>query len=385
MVDEIPLSRPDITDLEVEAVTSALRSGRLSIGPMSETLETLVASRTDRRFGVSCSSGTAALHMALIAMGVGPGDEVITTPFSFVASANAALYVGATPVFVDLCPKSLNMEPELVKGAITRRTRAIIAVEAFGNPQYMHEYRAIADRHDLAMLEDSCEGLGGRLGATPIGKFGHAGVFGFYPNKQITTGEGGMVVTDDERLAEVCRSLRNQGRPARTMGGASGSWLVHERMGFNYRLSEIQAALGVAQMKRLDSLILARQATAQKYVERLLDHEHLILPTVSPEVFMSWFVFVVRLSDRFTSEERDRMIDGMRRHDVGAAPYFPCIHLQPYFRERFGYREGAFPIAERVSGRTIALPFFSGLSDRDADFVVQTLDLMIARESIRRT
>lgn len=385
MVDEIPLSRPDITDLEVNAVVAALRSGRLSIGPAAESFETLVAARTGRLHAVSCSSGTAGLHMALIAMGVGPGDEVVTTPFSFVASANCALYVNATPVFVDICPKSLNMDPDQVRRAITPRTKAVIAVETFGNPEYMNEYRAIADRYEVKLLEDSCEGLGGRLGERPIGSFGHAGVFGFYPNKQVTTGEGGMIVTDDDRLVEICRSLRNQGRPSKTMGGASGSWLVHERLGFNYRLSEIQAALGVAQMKRLDDLVAARQAAARKYVERLLDHEHLILPTVSPDAFMSWFVFVVRLSDRFTSEERDRIIDGMRRHDVGAAPYFPCIHLQPFYRERFGFEDGAFPIAERVSGRTIALPFYGGLSDRDADFVVQTLDLMISRENIRRT
>lgn len=385
MLEEVPLSRPDITDLEVNAVVATLRSGRLSIGPVSENFEALVATCAGRREAVSCSSGTAGLHMALLAMGVGPGDEVITTPFSFVASANVILYVGARPVFVDICPKTLNMDPAQVQRAITSRTKAIIGVETFGNPAYMDEYRAIADRHEIKLLEDCCEGLGGRLGERPIGSFGHAGVFGFYPNKQITTGEGGMIVTDDDRLADICRSLRNQGRAPRSVGGSVGSWLHHERLGYNYRLSEIQAALGVAQMKRLDELIARRQNIAQKYIERLLDHQHLILPTVDPRTFMSWFVFVVRLSDQYTHEERDRIIEGLHRHDVGAAPYFPCIHLQPYFRERFGYSEGAFPIAERVSSRTIALPFYTALTDRDIDFVAQTLDLMISRENIRRT
>ncbi len=385
MLEDIPLSEPDITELEIGLVERALRSRRLSIGPMAEEFEALVAKRAGRRHGVACSSGTAGLHMTLAAMGIGPGDEVITTPFSFIASANVILYVGATPIFVDVCPKTLNMDPQAVRRAIGPRTKAILAVEAFGNPAYMPEYRAIADAHEIRMIEDSCEGLGGRHGERPIGSFGHAGVFGFYPNKQITTGEGGMVVTDDERLAEVCRSLRNQGRASATMGGATGSWLAHERLGYNYRLTEMQAALGIGQMRRLDELLEKRTRVARGYIERLLDHEHVILPTVDPATNMSWFIFVVRLSERFSAEERDRIIDGMRRHDVGCAPYFPCIHLQPFYRERFGFREGMFPIAERISQRTLALPFYTRLSERDMDFVVQTFDLMISRESLRRT
>lgn len=385
MLEDIPLSEPDITELEIGLVERALRSRRLSIGPMAEEFESLVARRAGRRHAVACSSGTTGLHMILVAMGIGPGDEVITTPFSFIASSNAILYVGATPVFVDICPKTLNMDPEGVKRAIGKRTKAILAVEAFGNPTYMPEYRALADRYEIRMIEDCCEGLGGKFGDRPIGSFGHAGVFGFYPNKQITTGEGGMVVTDDDRLAEICRSLRNQGRAPATMGGATGSWLAHERLGYNYRLSELQSALGVGQMLRLDELLEKRQRVARTYIERLLDHEHVILPTVDPMTFMSWFVFVVRLSERFSRDDRDRIIDGMRRHDVGSAPYFPCIHLQPFYREKFGHREGMFPIAERASQRTLALPFYNRLNERDIDFVVQTLDLMIARENLRRT
>ena len=385
MVEEIPLSEPDITSAEIAMVEAALRSRRLSIGPMAESFESLVAARTGRRHAVSCSSGTTGLHMVLSAMGIGPGDEVITTPFSFIASSNPILYVGATPVFVDIDPKSLNMDPELVERAVTPRTKAIMAVETFGNPRFMPEYRAIAAKHEIRMIEDCCEGLGGRLGERAIGSFGHAGVFGFYPNKQITTGEGGMVVTDDERLADLCRSLRNQGRKVGSVGGATGSWLSHERLGYNYRLSELHAALGVAQMRRLDELLEKRQTVARLYIERLMAHPEIILPTIDPGVFMSWFVFVVRLSDRYGHEERDRIIEGMHRHDVGAAPYFPCIHLQPFYRERFGYRPGAFPVAERVSQRTIALPFFNRLTARDVDFVIQTLDLMLSREDLSRS
>ncbi|MBL8745056.1 MAG: DegT/DnrJ/EryC1/StrS family aminotransferase [Phycisphaerae bacterium] len=381
MVDEIPLSEPDITDLEVAMVERVLRSKRLSIGPVNEQFEKTVAARTGRGHAVSCSSGTAGLHMLMLAMGIGPGDEVVTTPFSFIASSNCILYVGAKPVFVDICPKSLNMDPQRVEDAITPRTKAILAVETFGNPAFMPDYRAIAARHEIRMIEDSCEGLGGKYRGKPVGSFGHAGVFGFYPNKQITTGEGGMIVTDDDRIADLCRSYRNQGRGV--MGGVTGSWLAHDRLGYNYRLSEIQAALGVAQMRRLDEIVEQRQRVARLYMEQLLDLPDIILPTVDHDTFMSWFVFVVRLSDRFSQDERDRIIEGLHRHDVGAAPYFPCIHLQPFYRE-LGFKEGMFPVAESVSRRTLALPFFNRLTEKNIEFVVQTLSLMMSREGLKR-
>ncbi|MBL0926660.1 MAG: DegT/DnrJ/EryC1/StrS family aminotransferase [Phycisphaerales bacterium] len=385
MLEEIPLSRPEITDADVHMVTSALRSGRLSIGPMQEVFENIVASECGRRHAVACSSGTAGLHMVLLAMGIGPGDEVVTTPFSFIASSNCILYAGAKPVFVDIDPKSLNMDPDLVEAAITPRTKAILAVECFGNPKHMDAYRAIAARHEIRLIEDCCEGLGGRHGDRPIGSYGHAGVFGFYPNKQITTGEGGMVVTDDERLANLCRSLRNQGRPVGQATGGVGTWMQFERLGYNYRMPELNAALGVAQARRLGEIVGKRQRVAQRYIERLLGNPDLIVPTIDDRTFMSWFVFVVRLTDRYSAEERNRIIEGMHRHDVGAAPYFPCIHLQPFYREKFGFKPGDFPIAERVSQRTIALPFYTGLTERDQEFAAATLELMINRENIRRT
>ncbi|MBK7404438.1 MAG: DegT/DnrJ/EryC1/StrS family aminotransferase [Phycisphaerales bacterium] len=385
MHEEIPLSRPDITVHEEEYVLRALRSGRLSQGPMVAEFERLVAERAGCSQGVAVNSGTDGLHLVLRALGVGPGDEVVTTPFSFVASSNAILMVGATPKFVDICPTSLNMDPAKVEQAIGPRTKAILAVEAFGNPTHMDTYASIAARHEIPLIEDCCEALGTRHKGRPCGHFGRAGVFGFYPNKQITTGEGGMIVTDDPRLADTCRSLRNQGRPIPKSGaGALGVWLQHERLGYNARLDELSAALGVAQMQRLDELVAARQRVARTYLTHLLHRQELVLPTVDSQSEVSWFVFVVRLTTGWGRDERDRIIASLRRHDVGAADYFPCIHLQPFYREMFGYRDGAFPIAESVSQRTIALPFFTRMSDREISFVVQTLELMLEREKLSR-
>ncbi|MDQ7014607.1 MAG: DegT/DnrJ/EryC1/StrS family aminotransferase [Planctomycetota bacterium] len=397
MVEEIPLSRPDIGRDEERLVLEVLRSGRLSQGPFLEEFEELVADRAGCRHAVGVSSGTDGLLLVLRALGIGPGDEVITTPFSFVASANVILMVGATPRFVDICPSSLNLDPKLIEAAIGPRTKAILAVEALGNPTHMDACAAIAGRHEIPLIEDCCEALGTTHKGRRCGSFGRAGVFGFYPNKQITTGEGGMIVTDDERLADACRSLRNQGRPIPRRGEPGphgpngphgprglGTWLAHERLGYNCRLSELNAAVGVAQMRRLDDLIAARQRVARSYMSRLMGREELILPTVDSETAMSWFVFVVRLATGWGREERDRIIQSLHRHDVGAANYFPCIHLQPYFRELFEYAPGAFPIAESVSSRTIALPFSTQMTEREIGFVVQTLELMIEREGMGR-
>jgi perosamine synthetase len=388
---EIPLSRPDISELEEELVLQVLRSGRLAIGPMQEEFERLCAEASGCRYGVACSSGTSGLHLVMRSLGIGPGDEVITTPFSFIASSNCILFVGAKPVFVDICPKTLNMDPDRLEAAITPRTKAILAVETFGNPVYMDQYAAIAARHELPLIEDCCEALGATYRGRKAGSFGRVGVFGFYPNKQITTGEGGMVVTDDARVADMCRSMRNQGRPlgmaavTSTGGSPTGSWLKHERLGYNYRLSEVNAALGVAQMRRLPEIVKKRQQVANSYIKRLAGVSDLIMPTIAPETEMSWFVFVVRLATSYTPEERDRIIAGIRRHDVGASDYFPCIHLQQFYQEQHGFRPGMFPIAETVSGRTIALPFHNNLPQRDIDYVAQTLELMLSRENLKRS
>ncbi|MCK4871898.1 MAG: DegT/DnrJ/EryC1/StrS family aminotransferase [Phycisphaerales bacterium] len=384
--DEIPLSRPDVTELEIELVAAVLRSGRLALGPMQERFEQLVADRAGCEYGIAVSSGTAGLHMALLALGIGPGDEVITTPFSFIATANAILYVGATPVFVDIDRVSLNMDPHKIEQAVTPRTKAILAVEAFGNPAQMDTIAAIAGKHEIPLIEDCCEGLGGSLKGRPIGSFGRVGVFSFYPNKQITTGEGGMIVTDDDRLADICRSLRNQGRGAKDVSwrNPTGAWLEHVRLGYNYRMSEIHAALGVGQMRRLDVILEGRERVARRYFERLIGNSDIIMPTISPYTRMSWFVFVVRLASDFTAQERDRIIADMRRHDIGAANYFPPIHHQPLYRELLCDAPPHLPVCESVSQRTLALPFHSQLTDREIDLVIQTLEVILRREGLRR-
>ncbi|MEM8781552.1 MAG: DegT/DnrJ/EryC1/StrS family aminotransferase [Planctomycetota bacterium] len=389
-MSDLPLSQPDVTQREIDAVTEVLRSGRLSLGPMQERFEDLVAIRSDRSQGVAVSSGTAGLHLVLLALGIGLGDEVITTPFSFIASANCILMVGATPVFADVCPRSLNLDPKQAEAKITDRTKAIVAVEVFGNTTHMASLEQLARKHDLALIEDCCEALGGvAAGGRKVGSFGRAGVYGFYPNKQVATGEGGMIVTDDERLATACRSLRNQGRSVDAHAGSDnsvGSWLAHERLGYNYRLSEIAAALGVAQMERLDEMLEARRRVARSYMERLMDWDDLVLPTMEPgsEDDMSWFVFVVRLAASYGHVERDRVIAGMKRHEIGASNYFPCIHLQPFYREQFGFKPGDFPLAERASQRTIALPFFNRMDDTQIELVCHTLKVMIQREQLLR-
>jgi perosamine synthetase len=348
----------------------------------------MVAERCNRRHGVAVSSGTAGLHLCLLALGVGPGDEVITTPFSFVASANVILMVGAKPVFVDIDPVSLNLDPSKLESAITPRTKAIIPVEVFGETRHMRRIAQIARAHEIAVLEDCCEALGGECDGVCCGGFGRAGVFGFYPNKQITTGEGGMIVTDDDRLADVCRSLRNQGRSTgahKTKTGhaaETGSWLAHERLGYNYRLSEIACALGIAQMQRLDEMLHARRQVASLYMRRLMDLEHVVLPDVQPNEVAerSWFVFVLRLASEFGTEQRDRIIAGLKRHDIGASNYFPCIHLQPFYREQLGFKPGDFPLSESISERTIALPFHTQMTVQQVDLVCKTLRVMIDRE-----
>src|SRR5258706_11974127 len=291
----------------------------------------------------------------MIAAGMKPGDEVITTPFSFVASANCILYVGAKPVFVDIDPKTLNIDLSRVAAKITSKTRGIVGVEVFGHPGGMPELEQIAQKNELVLIEDACEGLGGMAGKRPIGSFGRASIFGFYPNKQITTGEGGMIVTDDGNFANACRALRNQGREGM-------SWLGHQRLGYNYRLSEINAALGGAQMQRLEEMTENRHKVAVQYIQRLMTSKFVIVPTILENTVMSWFVFVVRLNDLFEIWDRDGAIKEIRAEGIGCSNYFPPIHFQPYMWELLGHKAGDFPVCEHVANRTIALPFFGKLT-----------------------
>ena len=377
----IPLAKPDITAREVEAVVDVLNSGTLSIGPRIEAFERGCAKVAGRRHAIGVSSGTAGLHCAMIAAGVGPGHEVITTPFSFVASANCVLYVGAKPVFVDVDPKTLNIDVDKVAAAITPRTKAIVAVECFGHPGGMIELEQLAQRHELILVEDACEGFGGYVatpsGDRPIGSFGRAGVFAFYPNKQITTGEGGMIVTDDDTFAATCRALRNQGREGM-------AWLAHQRLGYNYRLSEIHAAIGLVQVNRLAEILEARRRVAQQYIERLMTNRYLILPTLQHETHMSWFVFVVRLNDLFEPGDRDELMRLLKAEGIACQNYFPPIHLQPYMVAATGHKAGDFPVCEYVSARTLALPFFGKMTSRQMDRVCSVLEKSLEKVLVER-
>jgi perosamine synthetase len=351
-----------------------LHTSTLSIGPRLEEFERLCAKVAGRRHGIGVSSGTCGLHVAMLAAGVKPGDEVLTTPFSFVASANCALFVGARPTFADIDPKTMNVDVAKLEASITPKTRAIVAVEAFGHPGGMVEVEKIARRHELVLIEDSCEGFGGHVqtpaGDRAIGSFGRASVFGFYPNKQITTGEGGMIVTDDDAFAATCRALRNQGREGM-------AWLAHQRLGYNYRLSEINAALGVAQCKRLDEILEGRRRVAHLYMDRLMTSRYVILPTLADDTHVSWFVFVVRLNDLFEAGDRDEVMRQLRAEGIGCNNYFPPIHLQPYMAEATGHTAGDFPVCEYVAARTLALPFFGGLTKQQVDRVCDTLERVL--------
>lgn len=382
----VPMSAPDLTDAEREAVLDVLRSPRLSLGPKAEAFEEAVADYVGASHAVAVSSGTTGLHLCVRAAGIEDGDLVITTPFSFVASANVMLYERAVPIFVDVDPLTGNLDPDAVAQAAAdlsggnearaarlprrgaeaaRELKALLPVDVFGQPAEYERLQEVADDHDLALIEDSCEALGAVRNGRQAGRFGDAGVFAFYPNKQITTGEGGVVVTDDKQFAEMVRSLRNQGR------APGDSWLDHSYLGYNYRLSELNAALGVVQMGRIEAMLEARQRVADWYTERLVELDFVETPTVVDETDrMSWFVYVIQLDAEL---ERRQVAGDLAGQGVPSRPYFRPIHLQPYFRERFGYREGDFPVAEDLGRRSLALPFSSVMNESQVDKVVDAL------------
>lgn len=365
--ERIPLARPNISQAEIEAVVEVLNSPYLSFGPRLREFEEAFANYCQTEFAVACSSGTAGLHLLLHAVDIQPGDEVITTPFSFIASANCVLMLGGTPVFVDIDPRTWNIQPDLIEQAVTQQTKAILPVDVFGQIVDMESILDIARRHDLRVIEDSCEALGSRYQNHPAGSFGDAGVFGFYPNKQITTGEGGMIVTNDADVAAMCRSLRNQGRDT------DGGWLSHPRLGYNYRLSDIHCAVGLVQLRRIEEILSARCRVEALYQRKLADEPRLVMQEIRPEVRMSRFVFVVRLADDYAPDARDRILAGLRDRGIGCSNYFAPIHLQAFYVERFGFKPGDFPICERVAARTIALPFHHELTEEDVDTVCTEL------------
>lgn len=363
----VPLSQPDLINKEIDAVVSVLKTPRLSLGPKLQEFEEKVANYIGIKYAVAVNSGTSGLHLIIRALGIKESDEVITTPFSFIASANCILFERAKPIFVDIDPRTLNIDSKQIEEKIGDKTKAILAVDVFGQPAEWDRLQGIAEKYDLKLIEDSAEAIGAEYKGVKAGSFGDAGIFAFYPNKQITTGEGGVIVTSNEKIARFCRSMRNQGR---TEGDG---WLQHERLGYNYRISDINCALGIAQLERLDEILERREKVARIYNEKLKDLEGVKIPYVAPQVRMSWFVYVVRLEDRYGQEDRDRVLRKLKKRGIGCSNYFPPIHLQPFYRKMFDYEEGDFPITERISKSTIALPFYNNLTEKEVDYVCEAL------------
>jgi perosamine synthetase len=367
---EIPLARPLLDEREEELVVEVLRSGRLSLGPTIERFEELIAERVGAPFAAAVSSGTAGLHLLARIAGLGPGDEAITSPLSFVSSANCFIVEGATPVFADVDPRTLNLDPVALEAAITERTKAVVAVDMFGYPCEIDEIRAICDRHGLTVIEDAAEALGAEYKGNPIGSHGVSGVFGFYPNKQLATGEGGIVFTHSEEEWQLLRSMRNQGRDYR-----GGAWFHHVRLGLNYRWTDVQAAIGIGQLEKLDRLLSLRSEVAHRYTSLLEGVEVDPLCADDSDHVRSWFVYVVALP---AGVDRDRVMAELRAGGIGTAEYVPCVHLQPYMRETYGFAEGMCPVAEDVGSRTLALPFYPHLEAVDQERVVEVLRAALA-------
>ena len=366
----IQLSSPWLDEREEELVTCVLRSGRLSLGPAIDRFEELFAARVGAPYAAAVSSGTTGLHLLAHMAGLGPGDEAITSPYSFVASANCFVYEGATPVFADVDPRTYNLDPAAVEAAITERTRAVVAVDIFGYPAELDPLRELCERHGLVLIDDACEALGAEYKGLPVGAQGVPAVFAFYPNKQITTGEGGIVTTHSEEEWRLLKSLRNQGR------ADSGGWLEHARLGYNYRIDDVRAALGIGQLEKLDRILAGRAEVADRYTRLLEGVEGLNTPlSDDADHRRSWFVYVVELDDGI---DREAVIARLEREAIATARYLPCIHLQSYMRERYGFAEGMCPVAESLSCRTLAVPFHARLEPADQERVVEALVAAIA-------
>lgn len=370
-IESIPMSSPDITEDDIRAVSDVVRSGRLALGPKTEEFERRIAEYVGAKYAVAVNSGTSALHLMARAMGLGPGDEVLVPSFTFAASVNAPIYVGATPVFVDIEPDTYNLDPQDLEKKITPCTKAIIAVDVFGHPADWREINRIAARYDLKVIDDSCEALGAEYEGTKLGRFGDVAAFAFYPNKQITTGEGGMIVTNDCETASICRSMRNQGR------GEMGAWLEHERLGYNYRMTEMSAALGITQIMRIEKILAKRQRVARMYDDQLSCLDHVSPPVIRPNVKMSWFVYVATLAEGL---DRDQVIQDMMNRGIPARGYFSPMHQQSYIQKSLCTRKWTLPVTESAAKRTIALPFHGNLSLAEVEHVVDALSECARRQ-----
>lgn len=357
---KIPLSKPYIKEEDINAVIEVLRSGHLSLGPKLVEFEENFAKYLGVKHAIAVNSGTSGLHLIVKSLGLKEGDEVITTPFSFIASSNCILFEGAKVVFVDIDKETYNMDPKKIEAAITPRTKAIIPVHVFGEMCDMEPIMEIAKKYNLKVIEDSCEAIGAKYKNKFAGTFGEASVFAFYPNKQMTTGEGGMIVTNDDTVASLCKSYRNQGRD--TM-----AWLGHSRIGYNYRLDEMSCALGVEQLKKIDTILALRKKVAEKYTKKLLEEStDLTFSNTPAGNEKSWFVFIIQLKDHV---DRNKVIEYLKEKEIASNVYFPSIHLQDFYTKEFGFKVGDFPVSEEISKRTLALPFYSEMIDEEINYV----------------
>jgi len=371
---KIPLAQPDITNLERRAVLDVLKTPYLSLGPKLKEFEKKIAKLAQVKYAVAVNSGTSALHLIVKALDIKDGDEVITTPFSFIASANCILFERAEPVFVDIDPLTLNIDPVKIEEKITKKTKAILAVDIFGHPAEWDKISKIAEKYKLKVIEDSAEAIGSEYKGEKCGGFGDAAIFAFYPNKQIVAGEGGVVLTNSKNIAELAESMTNQGREVK-----DGKWLEHVRLGFNYRLDEMSCALGLAQLSRIKKLLSKRDKVVNEYNKRLKGFIEIEVPYAAPNVKVSRFVYVVKLKKKYGQKHKDKIIEEMIKRGAYCSDYFTCIHLQPFYRKMFGYKKGSFPIAENTSERTIALPFFNNLKEKEIDYVVKNLKEIITK------
>jgi len=376
---KIPLAKPDITDLDRRAVLEVLKTPNLSLGPKLKEFEEKIAQFIGVKYAVGVNSGTSALHLIIRALGIKDGDEVITTPFTFIASSNCVLYERAKPIFVDIDEKTLNIDPDKIKKTITNlpagrqeKLKAILAVDIFGHSADWDKILKIAKKYKLKVIEDSAEAIGSEYKGKKCGSFGDTAILAFYANKQITTGEGGMVLTNNKKIAGLYQSMANQGREIK-----NGKWLEHIRLGYNYRLDEMSCALGVAQLRRINEILKKREKVAKMYNERLKEFPDVELPYIAPDVKISWFVYVIKLSHKYSQRDRDRIIKEMERVGIQCGNYFQPVHLQLFYRKMFGYKPGDFPICESISQRTIALPFYNNLREKDIDFVVKNFKKVI--------
>lgn len=365
-MNKYPLARPYIGAKEKTEVLKVLDSGSLSLGPVYQKFEKAFAKALGIKYACAVSSGTAGLHLALIAAGIKAGDEVITTPFSFVASANAILYVGAKPVFVDIDPLTYNLDPSKIEKKINKKTRAILVVHIFGQAADMESILRIAKTYNLLIIEDACESLMATYKGKKVGAFGQAAVFAFYPNKQMTTGEGGMIITNNKKVYELCSSLRNQGRKQ------GDKWLNHSYLGYNYRLDEMSAALGLTQLKKISYLIRKRQEITSWYSQAIKPYSEIIqAPRIGQERSHTWFVYVIKFKNK--KIDRDEVITKLEKTGIFTKPYLPSIHLFSFYKKLFNYKKGDFPIAEEISRSSLALPLYIGLKKKDCFYIVKKL------------